>query len=56
MDDLLSLFHMETRTADQIEKRLLLQTDFSISDSIIVQMREKMKNYLLKISRGEGNA
>ena len=56
MDDLLSLFHMETRTADQIEKRLLLQTDFSISDSIIVQMREKMKNYLLKISRGEGSA
>lgn len=56
MTDLLALFHMESRTADQIEKSMLLQMDFSESDSIISMMREKMKNYLLKISKGEGNA
>lgn len=55
MDDLLSLFHMESRTSDQIEKSALLQIDFSDTDTVIAGIREKMRNYLLKISKGESN-
>lgn len=56
MDDLLTLFHMEDRTADKIEESRAFQMDFSKVDSIIDEMREKTKNYLLKISKGEKNA
>lgn len=56
MRDLLSEFQMETRYADQIEVDKLFQIDFSEADSVIRKLKGKMKNYLLKICKGEENA
>ncbi len=55
-DDLLSLFHMKTRTADKMTDDQIFNQDFRDTDRIIARERERMKSFLKKIYEGEGNA
>ncbi len=56
MDDLLALFQMEGRIANQIKENQIFKIDFKKTDQIIIQERERMKKFLLKIREGEKDA
>ena len=56
MDDLLTLFHMEMRTADRITDDQIFEVDFKDTDRIIARERERIRRFLLKIREGEKDA
>lgn len=56
LDDLLSLFHMETRTADRVTEERIFDMDFGDTDLIIARERERIRNFLRKIREGENDA
>lgn len=56
IDDLLALFQMEGRTINTIKENQIFKLNFKKTDSIIIQERERMKKFLLKIREGESNA
>ena len=56
IDDLLALFQMEERTINAIKENQIFKLNFKKTDLIIIQERERMKKFLLKIREGESNA
>lgn len=56
IDDLLALFQMKERTINTIKENQIFKLNFKKTDSIIIQERERMKKFLLKIREGESNA